>query len=143
MSLPPTFWACMHLIRASRVLATPCSSCPVSICYQFSRPACSVEYQDDSGPCEVSCLENRRVNAGLEHDSECVLLSLSCKDKLLLTLTDGDGEEHILSVNRCLSSNFHFCLQDGEATPRVISLTGTTIKMGGNMKQLCLALDNR
>ena len=63
--------------------------------YQYRRPAWSIEYQDDYGPCEVSCWENRRVSSSIEPESECELLSFSYDDKLLFILfTNGIGEEH-------------------------------------------------
>ena len=105
--LPP-FW----------VLSAPCSPCPISTGNQFRRPAWSLEYRNDCGLCEVSCLENRRVNTNLERDSERELLSFSYSDKLLFILfTDGIGEKHS-QVNRGISSNFHFWLQDGQVTTR-------------------------
>ena len=103
--------------------------------YQYRRPAWTIAYWDDCGPCEVSCLENRRVSTSMESESECELLSFSHDDKLLFILfTNGTGEEHF--------QNFHFWLQDREVTTRGSFLPFRTTKLGAgagvNMKQSCL-----
>lgn len=121
---------------ARRVLAAPCSPLLLSMCYQPNRVVLATEYQDDYGPGEVSCLENRRLISWIWSPAV-----LPIQGQVAFYAPHGWRWRRTHSLYQWR----HFIrlpFLAPKVTTRVSFLLQTTIKWGGggagDMKQLCL-----